>query len=129
MIFLVVYYFSPEVFAISDIISPFFSFIYKVINNYIEKKNINTFNLVMNISGYLIIILASFIYNEIIVCNFWGLNENTLENIVQKAYEDKYYDDIDCCDIEDDLKTERTTSNSSSSNGKMELMINDDIKN
>ena len=84
LIFLVCYYFSPEVFAISDIISPYLSFISKVI----EKKNNDILNIILNSVGYVIIILCSFVYNEIIVCNFCGLNENTWKAIDQKAKED-----------------------------------------
>ena len=84
LIFLVCYYFSPEVFAISDIISPYLSFISKVI----EKKNTDILNIILNSIGYIIIILCSFVYNEIIVCNFCGLNENTWKAIDKKANED-----------------------------------------
>ena len=84
LIFLVCYYFSPEVFAISDIISPYLSFLSKVI----EKKNNDIVNIILNSVGYIIIILCSFVYNEIIVCNFCGLNENTWKAIDKKANED-----------------------------------------
>ena len=84
LIYLVCYYFSPEVFGISDIISPYLSFISKVI----EKKNTDILNIILNSIGYIIIILCSFVYNEIIVCNFCGLNENTWKAIDKKANED-----------------------------------------
>ena len=81
LIFLVCYYFSPEVFAISDIISPFMSFIYSTIKN----KDTIIARIVVNSLGYIIIMIGSFIYNEIIVCNFWGLNNNTWKAIMQKG--------------------------------------------
>ena len=84
LIYLVCYYFSPEVFAISDIISPYLSFLSKVI----EGKETKVEKIVLNSIGYIIIILCSFIYNEIIVCNFCGLNENTWKSIVKKANEE-----------------------------------------
>ena len=84
LIFLVCYYFSPEVFAISDIISPYLSFLSKVI----EKKVTNPIRITFDSLGYIIIILCSFIYNEIIVCNFCGLNENTWKAIDKKANEE-----------------------------------------
>ena len=84
LIFLVCYYFSPEVFAISDIISPFLSFILSIC----EGKITNAINIIFTAIGYIIIIFASFIYNEIIVCNFWGLNEKTWKAIDKKAEED-----------------------------------------
>ena len=84
LIYLVCYYFSPEVFAISDIISPYLSFLSKVI----EGKEKTVLKIVLNSIGYIIIILCSFIYNEIIVCNFCNLNENTWKAIVKKANEE-----------------------------------------
>ena len=84
LIFLVVYIFSPELFAISDIFSPLFSFIAQWIKTR-EKEGLKIFLYVL---GYLIIAVGAFIYNEIIVCNFWGLNKNTWKAIDQKAYDD-----------------------------------------
>ena len=90
LIFLVVYYFSPEIFAISDIISPFFSYI----TNCIEGKITQKISLVSSIIAYVIIILISFVYNEIIVCNFCGLNKNTWNAIQQKAVDDYLNNDV-----------------------------------
>ena len=84
LIFLVCYYFSPEVFAISDIISPFLSFVYGLI----DKKDTRVGYIILDTIAYIIIILASFVYNEIIVCNFWHLNENTWKAITKKAEND-----------------------------------------
>ena len=83
-IFLVVYFFSPELFAISDIFSPLFSFITKCIQGR-EKDFIKIF---LNIFGDLIIAFGAFIYNEIIICNFCGLNENTWKGINKKAVDE-----------------------------------------
>lgn len=77
LIFLVIYFFSPEVYAISDIISPMLLFIYKYIINKLENKDINILSISLNILGYFIVLLGALIYNEIIVCNFCGLNLNT----------------------------------------------------
>ena len=84
LIFLVVYIFSPELFAISDIFSPLFSFIAQ----WIQEKEKNGIKIFLFVLGYLIIALGAFIYNEIIVCNFCGLNQNTWKAIDQKAYDD-----------------------------------------
>ena len=86
LIFLVVYIFSPELFAISDIFSPLFSFIAQCI----QEKEKNGIKIFLYVLGYLIIALGAFIYNEIIVCNFCGLNQNTWKAIDQKAYEDTF---------------------------------------
>ena len=84
LIFLVVYIFSPELFAISDIFSPLFSFIAQ----WIKDKEKNGLKIFLYVFGYLIMALGAFIYNEIIVCNFYGLNKNTWKAIDQKAYEE-----------------------------------------
>ena len=81
LILLVIYYFSPEIFAISDIISPLFSFIEKCV----LKKEDNPIVITFNIIGYLIVLLGAFIYNELIVCNFWELNRNTWKWIDKRA--------------------------------------------
>ena len=81
LIFFVVYIFSPEIFAISDIFSPLFSFIALCI----EIKETRVLKIILTILGYLIIAIGAFIYNEIIVCNFCKLNENTWKAIDQKG--------------------------------------------
>ena len=86
LIFLVVYIFSPELFAISDIWSPLFSYIAL----WIQEKEHNGLKIFLYVLGYLIIALGAFIYNEIIVCNFYGFNKNTWKAIDQKAYDDLY---------------------------------------
>ena len=94
LIFFVVYIFSPEIFAISDIFSPLFSFIALCI----ETKETKVLKIILTILGYLIIAIGAFIYNEIIVCNFCKLNENTWKAIDQKAkdefYESEKYNDL-----------------------------------
>ena len=84
LIFLVIYIFSPELFVISDIFSPLFS----LIALWIQEKEKNGIKIFLYVFGYLIIALGAFIYNEIIVCNFCDLNQNTWKAIDQKAYED-----------------------------------------
>ena len=56
LIFLVCYYFSPEVFAISDIISPFLS----CITNIAKGKEKIVVKIVFDIIGYIIITIGSF---------------------------------------------------------------------
>ena len=80
-IILVIYYFTPAIFAMSDIISPMFSWL----KNRIENKDSTAIVIIFNILGYLIIIIAALIYNEIITCNFLGLNENTWKAIDERA--------------------------------------------
>ena len=104
LIFLVVYIFSPELFAISDIFSPLFSFIAQ----WIQEKEKNGIKIFLYVLGYLIIALGAFIYNEIIVCNFCGLNQNTWKAIDQKAYDDWLGRDTrDSFDIDGDYIVEK----------------------
>ena len=79
--FLVIYHFSPELFAISDIPSPLFSFIALCI----EIGETRAMRIILTVLGYLIIFFAALIYNELIVFNFCGFNENTWSGIAQKA--------------------------------------------
>ena len=41
--------------------------------------------IILTVLGYLIIFFAALIYNELIVFNFCGFNENTWSGIAQKA--------------------------------------------
>ena len=92
LIFLVVYFFSPELMIITDIFSPLFTFI----SNCILHNEDNGTKIILTIVGYLVIAVDSFIYNELIVCNFCKLNENTWKAIDKKAYDDMYlYDTRD----------------------------------
>ena len=101
LIFLVVYFFSPELFAISDIFSPLFSWIAA----WIQEGETRGVKIFLTVLGYLIIAFGAFIYNELIVCNFWGLNENTWKAISQKAYDEILEKDIrDSYNINEDYK-------------------------
>ena len=86
LVYFVVYIFSPELFAIADIFSPLFSYIYKCI----DKKVENATAVVLTVLGYLIIAFGAFIYTEIIVCHFWRLSENTWKAIDKKATDESY---------------------------------------
>ena len=99
-----VYYFSPELFAISDIFSPLFSFI----SLCIQTNETNVVKIILTVLGYLIIAVASFLYNELIVCNFCGLNENTWKAIDLKAHADVIgIDSTDSFAIDQNYKVER----------------------
>ena len=43
---------------------------------------------IYQIFGYIILLIAALILNEIIVFNFWGLNTNTYLNIMQRSKND-----------------------------------------
>ena len=84
LIFSVIDIFSAELLIVSDYFSPLFSFI----ANSIKNSESNNAKIILNIFGYLIIVIGALIYDEIIICNFLGLNKNTWKAIDKKAEED-----------------------------------------
>ena len=62
---------SPSYLALSYIISSLIYYIIKAI----QSNDNNMFNIIFNIFGYLIILIAALIFSEIIICNFCGINE------------------------------------------------------
>ena len=83
--FSTVYFFSPSLFVITDLFSPLFQLIFAKIK-FDEIKNKE---FILSIIGYIICITASLFYNELIICNFCGLSENTAENIRRRGQEDQ----------------------------------------
>ena len=79
LILLVLFYFSPTLIIITNMIEPFLSWIINTIKNGgLMPDN------VLNPIGFLIILFSSLIYNEIIIFNFCGLNENTKKFVNQR---------------------------------------------
>ena len=130
LIFFVVYIFSPELFAISDIFSPLFSWIAK----WIKFGETNVTLIFLYVLGYLIIAFGSFIYNEFIILNFCKLNENTWKSIYNKAADESssinrnyliMKNDKDFYDYEDyDVKSEKDNKNGYSSRISIEMGSN-----
>jgi hypothetical protein len=83
-IFLVIYYFSPILSCISDIVNPLFSMIFEALMD--NKYNI--IHLIVKSFGYILILFAAFIYNEIIILNFCGCNEYTAICIKERGNEE-----------------------------------------
>ncbi len=77
--FLVVYYFSPLLLVVTDIISPMLSW---ALGNIIETESYH--DLFFNSIGYFIELIAAFIYNEIIICNFCDFNKYTKKCIEER---------------------------------------------
>ena len=78
----VIYYFSPILLTVTDSISPMLSWIIDLIRN--EPMKNPYINISFNGTGYLIQLIAGLIYNEIIICNFCGLNEYTKKNLQER---------------------------------------------
>ena len=74
--FLIIFYFSPTLLLITDIINPIINWIITLF-----KKDNKAFDIVMNSIGYFLVLFSALIYNEIIICNCFGLNRNTKKNL------------------------------------------------
>ena len=83
---LTLYNFSPYLNVLTDFLTPFFLNIIDFFFNKKEKEkdNFNKKFLIENI-GYALIIFGALILNEIIILNFFGLNENTYTNISERG--------------------------------------------
>ena len=82
---LVIFYFSPILLMVTDIISPFLLWIALTIEN---KSSTEILELILNPIGYVIVLFASLIYNEIIIFNFWNLNKDTTKFIEERIDEE-----------------------------------------
>ena len=86
--YLIIYYFSPILFCMSDIISPMLDVIF---HTFITKtEEAGKFNIIMKGSGYFLLLFATLIYNEIIILNFCGLNKYTSKCITKRGNEELY---------------------------------------
>ena len=70
---LTIFYFSPNLLMVTDIISPILFWILLIIKG--EKEE--SYVIILNIIGFMIALFSSLLYNEIIVLNFCGFNKNT----------------------------------------------------
>ena len=78
----VVYYFSPILLIVTDSISPILSWIFENIFIYHFKNSAQ--EIILKIFGYLIVLFGALIYNEIIICNFCGLNKYTKKYLKER---------------------------------------------
>ena len=78
-------YFSPTLLVVSDLLSPLITNI--IIN--LSGPEFNGKKFLLSSIGYLISLIAAIFYNELIVCNFLGLNENTSDNIRKRGQEEQ----------------------------------------
>ena len=93
---LVIYYFSPILLMVTDSISPMLLWICLILPE--EEKIIN---IVFNALGYLISLISSLIYNEIIILNFCGFNKYTKKYILKRQQKETYL----LRDTENSIKT------------------------
>ena len=79
---LTIFNFSPYINVLTDFLTPFLLSISYYIFFTSTRDDLK---FIFELIGYIIIFFGALILNEIIVLNFWGLNENTYENISKRG--------------------------------------------
>ena len=79
-----VYFFSPMIFIITQVIYPLLKYFIGIF----EGQDYKILDLIFNIIGYLILLFAILIYHESIILNFCKLNKDTKKNIDKRQKED-----------------------------------------
>ena len=83
------YFFSPAVFVMTDILSPVFTWIIDFIYNMIKnREDIYFWYSIFKSIGYIFLIFACIIFNEVIICHFWKLDYYTIKKIEERGIED-----------------------------------------
>ena len=118
LLFLTIYYFTPTLLMITDIINPLLIWIYSLV---IKEKEEFLSNIIMKSIGYSIIIFGSLIYNEIIICNFFGFNKNT-----KKCIEERQREELLSLRKSENLNNSKNSFDESDSSDKSDIDIKND---
>ena len=78
-------YFNPTLLLVTEIISPMIFYIIRIC-----KVKDTTLNMTLRLTGYSLVLISAFIYNEFIIFNFCGLNTYTKKFIEKRQYEELY---------------------------------------
>lgn len=100
---LTLYYFTPTLLVMTDILSPFTRWILEMC---FKQESFNGEILFKGI-GYFIIICATFIFNEIVVINAWRLSKNTHGNIEMRSIDDTKFDENNETVFEDSFNIDK----------------------
>ena len=92
--------FKPWAYAITAVINGLLTTFNDILNVILKINNFDIL-LLFQIVIYIILFFACLIFNEQIICNFWGLNKNTKEEIIFRASIDLEMADIDKIDLEE----------------------------
>jgi len=91
--YLVIYFFSPTLLMVTDIINPIIQWIFSLFKNKITILDVILYSI-----GYSLVFFSSLIYNEIIIYNFFGLNSKT-----KKYLEEKQREELSIIDNDNDI--------------------------
>lgn len=81
-----VYNYSPIHRCVSDLLSCIFSVLYfELPPNGLSFTNLLTYQIIVMMIGYVIILFSCLVYNEFIILNFCGLSENTKKMILNRT--------------------------------------------
>ena len=101
---LTLYYFTPTLLVMTDILSPIIRWIVDcMVNIFYHENYINEKQAIFKAIGYTFLIIASTLFNEIIICNFWKMDYNTIEEIELRGIEDAIKRDNSLCSINDSI--------------------------
>ena len=81
--FLIIFYFSPILYMVSEIMKSSLLWIM-----YLIKDSDNFVNIILRSIGNIILLFSALVYNEIIICNFWELNINTKKFMEEREKEE-----------------------------------------
>ena len=84
LVYMTVYFFSPMIFIITQVIYPLLKYSIGII----EGQDYKIFDLIFNTIGYLILLFAILIYHETIILNFCKLNKDTKKYIDKRQKEE-----------------------------------------
>ena len=88
----------------TDILSPIIRWIVDcMVNIFYHENYINEKQAIFKAIGYTFLIIASTLFNEIIICNFWKMDYNTIEEIELRGIEDAIKRDNSLCSINDSI--------------------------
>ena len=98
------YFFTPALFVMTDILSPVFSWIIDFIYSKIKDgKYIDPRYPIFKSIGYIFLIIATILFNEVIICHFWNLDYYTTKKIEERGIEDVTQETNDIGAINDSI--------------------------
>ncbi len=77
-----IFHFSPYLNVLTDFLTPLLLYI---CNNILQNEKATILAFFIGVVGFIIVIFGALILNEIIILNFFGLNENTYTNISERG--------------------------------------------